>query len=610
MGSFLNKVLRPGFRKKQANPLMHPLSRVRAHLKTPAFCASVGTPTHVSAYVIHRTDHHLNEQIPPAGEHMKWLTGFSGSAGLLIITARHAGLFVDGRYITQAPQEVHPGVNVYPWSWDNITAFINAHLGADETVCVEGTTLSARAAKTWQKQLPNPVTFSEGLIDTLWDNRPAWPSREIFTLTNAFTGQDTTEKITNIQQFIAHKNADALLLTDMCAISWLFNIRGSDLGNTPVAYCYAWVPATGKPCLFLANPHDCGGTIVVHAYKDLKAFITSQKKTTLLADESETPQHLWEHINKHHTVKSVINPIQVWKAQKNPTQIQGFRDCHRGDAIALCETFSWIEATHTASQPLTELSIEQYMNAQRLKQAHTLGLSFDPIVGWNDHGAIIHYRATRQTDHTISGSGLLLIDSGGQYKNGTTDVTRTLCLGTPTPAQVHDYTHVLKGMIQLSMATFAPGTSGQILDARARNQVKNAGTDYAHGTGHGVGHCLNVHEGPFSISPRPQEKENDTGILPGMVLSNEPGIYRVGNYGIRIENLMVVVTNKGAPTDQNLTFETLTMVPLAPQLIDTDLLTTEEITWINTYNASIKSHLSAALSHGATQWLLRVCAPL
>ncbi len=575
---------------------MHPLARIRAQL----------THDGTSAYIIYRTDHHLNEQIPPAGECIKWLTGFSGSAGLLIITPHHAGLFVDGRYTTQAPGEVHADITVYPWSWDNIRVFISTHLTPDEIMCIEGMTLSAASAQTWEQNLTNPCTFSDGMIDALWDNRPAWPHGETFPLGDNFTGRTSADKINDLQTFITAHAADALMVTDMCAISWVFNIRGNDLGNTPVAYCYAWVPATGNPCLFLKNPHDCGTYVDVRPYGDFMHFLTTQKKATLLADPSETPQSLWEHISNHHTVHPISNPIQTWKSQKNPTEIQGFRDCHVSDAIALCETFAWIETTHADKLPLTELSVETYMNSKRRKQAHNVGLSFDPIVGWKDHGAIIHYRATRKTDHTISGDGLLLIDSGGQYKNGTTDVTRTLCLGTPTQTQIIDYTHVLKGMIQLSLAIFPSGTSGATLDALARDQVKDVGTNYAHGTGHGVGHCLNVHEGPFSISPR----ESTEGIMPGMVLSNEPGIYRIGDYGIRIENLMVVSEKEIDTKNHTHTFETLTMVPLDPKLIDGELLTTEEITWINTYNATIKSRLSDKLSPDATQWLLRMCAPL
>lgn len=573
---------------------MTPVTRVQAKLH------DIG----VGAYVLYRTDHHLNEIIPPAAECVQWLTGFSGSAGLVIVTLDRIGLFVDGRYTTQAPEQVYDGIHVYPWSWEEITHFLSTHLPKDQKLCIEGNTISAATAASWKDKLPYEITFASGLIDELWDNRPGWPEGEIFELGEEFSGEARANKLKRVQDFIKTEGGDSLILSDMCAIAWLFNIRGTDLGETPVSYAYALISASGNPQLFLRHTHDCGPLVDVLPYETFSEVIANHPKTTLLVDSSETTQTLWEHLHAHHAVTAITNPITLWKAQKNPIEIQGFRDCHLVDAIALCETYAWIEEAHQNGNAFTEISIEDFMNAQRFKQPHNLGLSFQPIVGWKDHGAIIHYHATKATNHSISGDGLLLIDSGGQYKNGTTDVTRTLCLGTPTPEQRNDYTHVLKGVIQLTRASFPVDTSGATLDALARNEVKDAGTNYAHGTGHGVGHCLNVHEGPFHISPR----VTNVGIKPGMVLSNEPGIYRTGNYGIRIENLVTVM--KDPQSEKDLTFETLTQVPLEPKLIDKELLTQEELQWIDNYHAGIKARLSNKLSPRATQWLLRVCAPI
>ncbi|USO01634.1 MAG: aminopeptidase P family protein [Alphaproteobacteria bacterium] len=560
--------------------------------------------SHLGAFVTFRTDHHLNEYLPPAAEHLAWLTGFTGSAGLLIITPEKTGLFVDGRYATQAPQQVHPGVCVHSWNWKEIKTFLHEHVPHAIPIGIDADHLCAESACMWRETLSsrNPLSFISGFIDEIWDARPPWPCTPFVDLDESFSGAATATKLAKLQQIIHKKNADALVVSNLCALAWLLNIRGSDLEHTPVSYAYAFVPATGNPVLFTRSPYTGKAPVDKKDYDSFVPYMGTLQGLRLLLDPCETTEALWQYLHKAHDVIPTPNPVVPWKAQKNTTEIQGFRDCHIQDSLALCETFAWIHDTHTHKRPLSEISIEAFMNEHRRQKLYNRGLSFDPIVGWNANGAIIHYRATPHTNAGISGNGLLLIDSGGQYKNGTTDVTRTLALGCPTPDQISDYTHVLKGMIHLSQAHVDEGTSGMALDTLARTPIIHYGQNYAHGTGHGVGHSLSVHEGPFHISPR----ATDVGLKPGMVLSNEPGIYHPGKYGIRIENLMVALRG----TDDYIVFETLTQVPLDRTLIDKNILTPEEIAWVNAYHAGIISRIQEHLTPRGRSWLTQACAIL
>ena len=530
----------------------------------------------LSALLIPRTDEFQGEYIAPYSERLAWLTGFNGSAGFAIITLKKAAFFTDGRYTLQAKDEVPDTYEIYnisqkipsEWALENLSP--NDKIGYDPWLFTE-------------KQLEfykNPlIPLGKNPIDSLWTNRPLPPQDYIRVHSLEFSGESDESKRKRIGETL---KADYLLLTACDSIAWLLNIRGNDVPHTPLVHSVCLVRKDGSYDLFL-DLNKITGEVYNHIQKgsgrviEIRFLLEHLKalKGTCQIDPLTTPVLLIQTL-KDQVVRE-IDPCVLPKALKNPIEIEGTKKAHIQDGIALQRFFTWLE-----EQPLqgetTELSAANKLYEFRKKGEYFEDVSFDTISAFGPHGAIIHYKVTPETDIPLSRTNLYLLDSGGQYLTGTTDITRTLCLGTPSPEQKEMYTRVLKGHIALAEAIFPEGTTGAQLDALARQYLWETGVDYDHGTGHGVGSYLSVHEGPQGISKRGA----NVPLEPGMILSNEPGYYKEGEYGIRIESLVYVI--KLTKPKGFLGFEPLTFVPLEKKLIDDALLTEKEKKWIEGYH--------------------------
>lgn len=530
----------------------------------------------IAALLIPRTDEFQGEYIAPYAERLAWLTGFTGSAGFAVITHDKAAFFTDGRYVLQAKHEVP---NIYehynicdksPTQW--VTENVRAHekVGYDPWLFTE-----AQLARYERPLVPLPLNP----IDALWQDRPL-PSQDPIRLHPIeYTGESDESKRTRIA---ASLKADHVLLTSCDSIAWLLNIRGNDVKHTPVVHSFCVLRKDGSYTLFVdPKKGELPNTVDIN-----KILPTLKQMTgTCQLDPATIPTIFLQTLEDAgvYVIKEK-DPCVLPKALKNPVELEGARQAHIQDGIALSRFFNWLD-----EQPLegetTEISAAQKLLEFRQEGKLFQDLSFGTISGFGAHGAIVHYQVTPETDIPLARNGLYLVDSGGQYLNGTTDVTRTIALGTPTAEQKDRYTRVLKGHIALDQAIFPVGTTGAQLDSLARQFLWQVGCDYDHGTGHGVGSYLAVHEGPQGISKR----GSDVPLKPGMILSNEPGYYKESEYGIRIENLVAVIELPDRPGFYG--FETLTLAPLDSKLIEDSLLTDGERAWIAAYHGRIREEL-------------------
>lgn len=534
------------------------LLAIRSWLKTNQF----------DAFILPRGDAYLGEYVAPHDEMLAWLTGFTGSAGFAIVTAHAAYLYTDGRYQTQGAEELkNSGFELRHSARDKWTEDLAAAIGV-RTLAFDPWLHSIEWHSQTEKKLSDKkITLravAQNPIDNLWQNRPAPPSGKTEPHPMEFSGEGSADKCTRLGAKLFAQNIDAEFVNDPTLVAWLLNIRGRDVPHIPIAQCRAILYAAGHAELLTPN-------------MNLSDRMAELKGKTLRLPATNTPYKILEMAKlsdvKPDTSASVISPA---RAIKNETEISGTRVAHGRDGAALAAAFAKIKPG------MSEFEIAQLLARHRAAQPDYVEESFPAIVGWNGNGAIVHYRPHETDSAKISGNGILLIDSGGQYLCGTTDITRTIAIGTPTARQKEIYTRVLKGHLAIARAQFPVGTTGAQLDALARQYLWDVGLDYDHGTGHGVGSFLSVHEGPQSISNRP----NPTALEPGMILSNEPGCYLPAEFGVRIENLILV---RSAAQPNFLCFETLTRVPYDHALIDTALLTQEEIKQIDDYHQLVKS---------------------
>ena len=582
----------------------------------------------IDGFLIPRQDCFLGEWVPPCYERLMAVTGFSGSAGLSIIGLEVAGLFVDGRYTLQAAEEVAgTEITCHSFATEAITEFLQetfpekAKIGYDPWLCstAEIARYQAMLNET-KKQKLMPIQINP--VDALWkDGRPFEPLGFVTPYPLKFAGKTTADKLEMVQKGLQKKDIDWTILNASDQIAWLLNIRGRDVANSPLTLSRLAIPQNGQAIWFIDPdklvllPQDRLNsliTIIPLSKFDswLDGFKQNSDTVSFFLDKRTTPYAIplqLEQIKScklHYGQDIVLLP----KAIKNNKEQHGMVTAHIKDGVAMIEFLTWLEQA-TCNTPLPdELEIAEKLLHYRMQQKGFCGNSFDSIVGSGAHGAIVHYRATHKTNRRLKNRELVLIDSGGQFQEGTTDLTRTLAIGTPTLAMKQDYTKVLKGHIALSRQMFPKNIRGSKLDILARSPLWQDGLDYAHGTGHGVGSFLNVHEGPQSISGAHPDEAN---LQIGMVLSNEPGLYRTGKYGIRIENLvMVKAVSKQKAKDNFLQFRTLTLVPYARDLIDLNLLDTLEIDWIDRYHQGILARLKDQLSLDAQRWLAKACAPL
>ena len=572
----------------------------------------------VEGMVVPHEDEYQNEFIPAHAERLAWLTGFTGSAGVAVVMADKAALFVDGRYDLQAARqvdgdifEVHNIADKRAHEWTAENAPRGAGIAYDPWLHP----LAFR--DLWQRRLApagaglRPLAANP--IDRLWADRPARPEGKAVPHPLDYAGQPASEKLAAVAQAVRTGGARAVLVTALDSVAWLFNIRGSDGPFTPVVEARALVMEDGTARLYI-DPAKRGDGLAAHLgeavalrtpeqlAEDLRALAAGQ---AVMADPNVIPLALVQAVeDAGGRILPADDPCLLPRALKNPVELEGMRQAHRRDGVALTRFLAWLDQ-RMAGNGVDELTAADELERLRAEGEHFRGLSFDTIAGSGPNGAVIHYRATPETNRVLGEGELFLVDSGGQYLDGTTDVTRTMAIGTPTAEQKDRFTRVLKGHIALGAARFPKGTSGSHLDSLARHALWAAGLDYDHGTGHGVGSYLNVHEGPQRISKR----GGDVALQPGMVISNEPGYYQPGDFGIRIESL-VAVREEPAAGRPFYSFETLTLAPIDRRLIDVALLSAEERDWLNAYHARVWEEISPSLDAAAKDWLREATRPL
>jgi Xaa-Pro aminopeptidase len=568
----------------------------------------------LTGFVIPRADQQQNEYVAPAEERLAWLTGFTGSAGLAIVLTKEAAVFVDGRYTLQAGKqvdrkawEVEPLVDPPPEHWLTRHLASGDRLGFDPWLHTSAA--AERLAAACTKAGAELVAVDSNPIDAVWTERPAPPLGPVTIHGAQFAGEIEAEKLKRIRLEINKLGADALVLSDSHAVAWAFNIRGADVSHTPLPLSYAVVPKEGRPVVFIDHRKLSNATrdhLEQSADVEEPAVLTVKltelaKRGASIALDSATAADALSRLIAGAGGKPVRgnDPVSQLKAVKNLTEIEGTRTAHQRDAVALTRFLAWIDR-EAPSGGLTEIDAVEALETFRRQTGALKDVSFPTISGTGPNGAIVHYRVTRKSNRRIAPGDLLLIDSGAQYQDGTTDVTRTIAIGQPTDEMRDRFTRVLRGHIAIARAIFPDGTTGAQLDTLARQYLWQAGLDFEHGTGHGVGSYLSVHEGPARIS-----KLGTTPLKRGMILSNEPGYYKTDAFGIRIENLELVVGTDIAGAEKPVNaFETLTLAPIDRRLIDTSMLSASELNWLNDYHARVSRVVRPHLDDNATKlWL-------
>lgn len=576
----------------------------------------------VHAYIIPTTDPHISEYTPSRWKTRAWLSGFTGSAGTVVVTRDKAALWTDSRYFIQAEEELQgSGIRLFKMALPgtpSIQEWIASELHSGETVAFEGEVYAAHEAKLLQGffvQQGLQVDPDFAPFDAIWEDRPSIPRNPLFELPEAFSGKPVREKIQELLQSLKQQGANTTVLATLDAIAWLFNIRGNDVEYNPVAVAYAVV--SEKEAVLFVNPEkltqevaeflQAQGVILADYAKFYTYLSRFNDSSAVLVTPSKVNYKLYTAIPKACTlIETDVHPVDHMKAIKNETELSGFRHAMKKDGVALVKFLIWLEEALAHNLPVTELAVSKKLYELRSEQPLFFGESFSTITGYGEHGAVVHYEATEASNSTIRPEGLLLVDSGAQYFDGTTDITRTVACGPLTEAMKRDYTNVLKGHIQLAMIEYPAGTVGMQLDILARQFLWKTHSNYLHGTGHGIGHFLNVHEGPQSI----RMNYNPVTLLPGMITSNEPGIYRQGQYGVRIENLILTTKTGSCEYGDFYGFETITLCPIDKSPILTDLLTKEETDWLNTYHQKVYDELSGSLNETEKAWLTKACSKI
>jgi Xaa-Pro aminopeptidase len=575
----------------------------------------------LTGFIVPRADRHQNEYVPPSEERLGWLTGFSGSAGVAVVLMERAALFTDGRYTLQAHEQVDTSlfeivhmVETPPHQWLEQNLSSSDRVGYDPWLhTVEGAEKLAKACAAAGATL---IAVEPDPIDALWTDRPPPPLGPIKLHDLRFAGEEAVTKLSRLRPEIGKLKADALVISDPHNAAWTFNIRGSDVAHTPLPLAFAIVPREGRPILYvdgrkLSNEvrHELAALSDIREPTDFAGDLATLGKShkVVRLDQATAADALARLIVNHGgKVARGADPIAMMKTVKNSVEIAGARTAHVRDGTALVRFLAWLDRA-AAGGKLTEIEAVEALESLRRETGVLKDVSFPTIAGAGPDGAIVHYRVTRKTNRRIAPGELFLIDSGAQYEDGTTDVTRTVAIGTPSEEMRERFTLVLKGHIAIARAIFPEGITGAQLDPLARQFLWAAGLDFDHGTGHGVGSYLSVHEGPARLS-----KLGTVALKRGMILSNEPGYYKTGAYGIRIENLVLVTEAEavsGAEKPLN-AFETLTLAPIDRRLVKRELLTAEEIRWLDDYHARVAITLTPLVDADTRTWLESATRPL
>lgn len=570
-------------------------------------------PNNIKAFIIPSTDPHLSEYVAPYWMSREWISGFTGSAGTAVILMDKAGLWTDSRYFLQAEKELEgSGITLYKEmlpETPSITKFLCQNLKPGESVSIDGKMFSVQQVEQMKEDLA-PYQLQVNLfgdpLKNIWKDRPSMPDAPAFIYDVKYAGKSCGEKVAAIRTELKKKGIFALFLSSLDEIAWTLNLRGSDVHCNPVIVSYLLV--TQDEVVYFISPEKITQEVNEYLqeqqvslgkYDEAESFLNSFAGENILIDPKKTNYAIYSAINPACKVVRGESPVTLLKAIRNEQEIAGIHHAMQRDGVALVKFLKWLEASVLSGKE-TELSVDRKLHEFRAAQPLYMGESFDTIAGYKEHGAIVHYSATEESDVTLQSKGFLLLDSGAQYLDGTTDITRTIALGELTEEEKTDYTLILKGHIALAMAKFPAGTRGAQLDVLARMPIWSHGMNFLHGTGHGVGHFLSVHEGPQSI----RMNENPIVLQPGMVTSNEPGVYKAGSHGIRTENLTLVCKDKEGMFGEYFKFETITLCPICKKGIIKEMLTAEEVKWFNDYHQTVYKKLSPSLNEEEKKWLL------
>jgi len=574
----------------------------------------------LTGFIVPRADQQQNEYVPPSDERLAWLTGFTGSAGLAMVLPQEAAIFVDARYTLQAGKQVDGKA----WKVESLIepppeSWLTSHLQSGDRIgfdpWLHTTAAAERLSTACAKAGAELVPVEGNPIDSIWTERPLPPLGAVSIHGADLSGEIEADKLARIRQEIERLGVEALVLSDSHNVAWTFNIRGSDVSHTPLPLSYAVVPKVGRPTIFidsrklsnLTRDHLEQSAEVAEPDALTPRLTALAQSGAAIALDSATAADALTRLIQGAGGKAVrgADPVSLLKAAKNAVEIEGTRRAHRRDAVALARFLAFIDR-EAPKGALTEIDAVEALESFRRDTGALKDVSFPTISGTGPNGAIVHYRVTRKSNRRIMPGDLLLIDSGAQYQDGTTDVTRTIAVGTPTDEMRDRFTRVLRGHLAIARAIFPDGATGAQLDTLARQFLWQAGIDFEHGTGHGVGSYLSVHEGPARIS-----KLGTTALKRGMILSNEPGYYKTDAFGIRIENLELVVAKDVAGAEKPMNgFEALTLAPIDRRLIDVSMLSHDERSWLDAYHARVREAVRAALDESEQRWLDQATAPL
>lgn len=569
----------------------------------------------IDAYIIPTSDPHMSEYPADCWKYREWISGFTGSAGTVIITADKAGLWTDSRYFLQASTQLEgTGIELFKMmlpETPTIPEFLTHELKEGQTVGLNGETYSLADARSLEKALAEKeikLNTNTSLIDPIWKERPAIPEAPMFEMPVELSGKSTEDKLIDINKMLHKAGADCTILSALDEVAWTFNIRGTDVAYNPVVISYAFV--SEKESVLFVNPKKIPAEIAEHLKKEgvtladygmLATFLSRlPERTRVFIDSKRTNVAIYNALPKSSILIEGTSPANHLKSIKNETEIKGFRNAVLKDGIAMTKFYFWLEKMLKAGEKVTELSAAAKLTALRSEQPQYVMDSFASISSYGPHGAVVHYSPTPETDTELKTDSLYLLDSGAQYLDGTTDITRTIALcDEPSEQMKKDFTRALKGTIGIAKCKFPAGIRGCLIDAFARKALWDAGINYLHGTCHGIGHCLNVHEGPQSI----RMEENPVILEPGMVMSDEPAIYRPGEYGIRTENMILIREDSETEFGKFLGFETLTLCYIDTKLVIPSMLSVREHAWLNKYHQMVYDLVSPHLTEEEKAWL-------
>lgn len=569
----------------------------------------------IDAYIIPTSDPHMSEYPADCWKYREWISGFTGSAGTVVVTANKAGLWTDSRYFLQAASQLEgSGIELYKMmlpETPSISDFLKHELKPGDTVGLNGETYSITEAQALERTLAEKeilLNTNAPLIDSLWKERPAIPDAPMFEMPIELSGKSVEDKLIEINQMLHKAGADCTILSALDEVAWTFNIRGTDVTYNPVVISYTFI--SEKESVLFVNPKKLPTEIAEHLQKEgvtladygmLTTYLSRlPERTRVFIDGKRTNVAIYNALPKSSILIEGISPANHLKSIKNETEIKGFRNAVLKDGIAMTRFYFWLEKSLKAGEKVTELSAAAKLTALRAEQPQYVMDSFASISSYGPHGAIVHYSPTPETDVELKTDSLYLLDSGAQYLDGTTDITRTIALcDVPTEQMKKDFTRALKGTIGIAKCKFPAGIRGCLIDAFARKALWDAGINYLHGTCHGIGHCLNVHEGPQSI----RMEENPVILEPGMVMSDEPAMYRPGEYGIRTENMVLIREDSETEFGKFLGFETLTLCYIDTKLVIPSMLSVREHAWLNKYHQMVYDLISPHLNEEEKAWL-------